>query len=398
IEYAAFGGCHNLAEMTIPFVGQDREDNQNSNATTFGWIFGGVIVGHTINTPSALYEVRQNTRTHLVPTKLTKVTVTDVDTIGDNAFINVSKLETVILPMGYGYAPHPVVTDAADQKPFVKIGSSAFENCTSLTVVTDGETLADGSYINQFPVSTTTIGSGAFRNCTSLPTIIITENVEEMGDYAFEKCDVLNNVLFKTRELEAINEGVFYDCCSLTTMTYLNEEGLEVGDENVITILDTVMRLGSVAFYNCSSATQIVVPDNVYSVGYKVFGRCINLNNLITPFVGDINTFPCDYTDKSLTYDGSNKVLGYLFGFTSEPQEGMHEIRQYYNATQYVDAYVPTELTEMTLTNTLVIHYGAYYNVDTITQITLPSNLKVIEGYAFYNDNVDHISTLTTVI
>ncbi|MDE7384948.1 MAG: leucine-rich repeat domain-containing protein, partial [Anaeroplasmataceae bacterium] len=398
IEYAAFGGCHNLAEMTIPFVGQDREDNQNSNATTFGWIFGGVIVGHTINTPSALYEVRQNTRTHLVPTKLTKVTITDVDAIVDNAFINVSKLETVILPKGYGYAPHPVVTDAADQKPFVRIGSSAFENCTSLTVVTDGETLADGSYINQFPVTTTTLGTGAFRNCSSLPTIIITENVEEMGDYAFEKCNVLNNVLFKTRELEAINEGVFYDCCSLTTMTYLNESGLEVGDENVITILDTVTSLGSVAFYNCSSATTIIVPENVDTVGYKVFGRCINLNSLTIPFVGDVNTNPCDYTDKALTYDGSNKVLGYLFGFTSEPQEGMHEIRQYYNATQYVDAYIPTNLTEMALTNTEVIHYGTFYNVDTITTITLPSNLKVIEGYAFYTDNVDHISSLTTVI
>ncbi|MDE6048001.1 MAG: leucine-rich repeat domain-containing protein, partial [Anaeroplasmataceae bacterium] len=58
IDYAAFGGCHNLVEMTIPFVGQDREDDQNSNATAFGWIFGGVVVGHSINTPSALYEVR----------------------------------------------------------------------------------------------------------------------------------------------------------------------------------------------------------------------------------------------------------------------------------------------------------------------------------------------------
>ena len=57
------------------------------------------------------------------------------------------------------------------QKAYKDIGDYAFDNCTSLTAVTIGN-------------SVTTIGNFAFAYCTSLTAVTIPVSVRTIGDYA----------------------------------------------------------------------------------------------------------------------------------------------------------------------------------------------------------------------
>ena len=61
------------------------------------------------------------------------------------------------------------------------IGSSAFNNCSSLTSVT-------------IPNSVTSIGSSAFSGCTSLASVTIPYSVESIGDNAFNGCSKLKKI------------------------------------------------------------------------------------------------------------------------------------------------------------------------------------------------------------
>ena len=64
------------------------------------------------------------------------------------------------------------------------IGSSAFENCSSLTSVT-------------IPDSVTSIGDDAFCACTSLTSVTIPDSVTSIGEAAFLLCYSLTSVYCK---------------------------------------------------------------------------------------------------------------------------------------------------------------------------------------------------------
>jgi hypothetical protein len=66
--------------------------------------------------------------------------------------------------------------------PVTSIGVGAFENCTSLTSVTIGN-------------SVTSIGIAAFALCTSLTSVIIGNGVTNIGGSAFSNCTELTSFL-----------------------------------------------------------------------------------------------------------------------------------------------------------------------------------------------------------
>ena len=86
------------------------------------------------------------------------------------------------------------------------IADSAFENCSSLTSVTIGN-------------SVKSIGGYAFYNCSSLTSVTIPDSVTSIGDSAFYYCTNLTSVTIGSG-VTSIGGWAFWDCSSLTSIKY----------------------------------------------------------------------------------------------------------------------------------------------------------------------------------
>lgn len=110
--YAAFMGCANLSEITLPFVGMDNTASYNQNQV-FGYIFG-------YNTTAGDDRVMQyNGYYYYIPKTLKSVTITSEKVIGKNAFINCDMLESITI-----------------QGDVESIGDYAFYSCSNLKSIT----------------------------------------------------------------------------------------------------------------------------------------------------------------------------------------------------------------------------------------------------------------------
>ena len=130
------------------------------------------------------------------------------------------------------------------------IGSSAFNNCTSLASIT-------------IPNSVTSIGQSAFNNCTSLTSVTIPNSVTSIGSSAFYYCTSLTSVEIPNSVTSILNSA-FSNCTSLAS----------------ITIPNSVTNIGSYAFYNCRSLTSVEIPNSVTSIGGSAFNNCTSLTSV----------------------------------------------------------------------------------------------------------------------
>lgn len=183
ISEGAFFGCSALNSMSVPFIGENRNES-----ASLGYFFGqtpyagGQKVNHRYITPDG-YE-RQ--KPFYIPAGLKKVTVTDsiiktyafdscamleelvfgdgVTEIQINAFIECDNLERIYMGSGFTQIPDECFSFLFNLKSIVigknvtKIGRSAFDNCESLESVT-------------IPYKVTVIEPYAFSGCKALKSI-----------------------------------------------------------------------------------------------------------------------------------------------------------------------------------------------------------------------------------
>ena len=117
---------------------------------------------------------------------------TFMESIGDNAFRGCSSLGGSI--DGSLIFPHGLKN----------IGASAFQGCSSLEAVKFSEGLID-------------IGTGAFQGCSSLKAVTFFEGLKDIGTSAFQGCSSLEAVTFP-KTIETIGENAFADCSENLTI------------------------------------------------------------------------------------------------------------------------------------------------------------------------------------
>lgn len=201
------------------------------------------------------------------------------DTIGRNAFRELSKLVTVSLPNSVKV-----------------IESSALYNCTKLKSIVLPEKLEsiEGDW------------EGAFANCSSL-TDVKFKACKNIGYSAFSNCHALNHITLPS-DLKTIEQSAFGDCNNLHSVDFppLLERIGTYAFQNCA--LDSISlpgltRIDEYAFSGCSNLKEVKVPSTLESVGDKAFEGCSKLNDVFTytilPVKINQNTF-CTYETATL--------------------------------------------------------------------------------------------------
>ena len=308
----------------------------------------------------------------------------------------------------------------ADESQLTTIGGSAFRNCNKLTSIT-------------IPNSVTAVEENAFYNCTGMNNITIpSSNKITIGENAFNGCSGLEIIYYTGSSsdqwndsitkgsgndslsadkiyyysdtepeaydqywryvngvpviwagpftYEAINGGSTYAVTSYTgsdtsitipITTYKRKKVTEVGSPNGspgtpsfncgsatdITILDDITKLNAYAFYGSTNLKSIVVSENVTEVGVNAFDGCNKLKAVY--YKG--TSFPAKW-------DTTSQDKACLYLETKPPR--INKYWRYVNDVPTVWDVFPEEFTYEDIDDTTVRVIG-YTGSE--TKITLPS-------------------------
>lgn len=165
-----------------------------------------------------------------------------VQEIGDMAFFNCKKLQTVTIPNALS-----------------SIGRHAFYGCGNLKSLT-------------LPDSISHIGRGVFSGCDKLESISLPNGIPVAGG-VFEGWPNLKHIEIPQSEHE-IMESAFSGCSNLTS----------------VTLHDGITNIKGNAFKNCVNLEEIILPEKLEDIGPGAFRGCSNLKKLVIPgdpqFVG----------------------------------------------------------------------------------------------------------------
>jgi hypothetical protein len=121
-----------------------------------------------------------------------------------------------------------------------EIGAVAFEYCTSLEEIV-------------IPNNVRVIKDWAFADCTGLMAVTLSNGMEEMGAGVFLGCKSLREIVIP-KNVRMFNDGAFNQC-----------RGLEIERD---------------AFRFCTSMEEIVIPNSVRAIKYRAFILCTGLTRV----------------------------------------------------------------------------------------------------------------------
>lgn len=207
------------------------------------------IIEETGNGHAAIKEYTGNESEVTVPDIVGECEITEV-----GGFINHTELTSVVIP------------DTVQE-----ISTKAFINCYSLASVHIGQNvdvIGDYAFDGVFeeialPEKLESIGKSAFRNIP-LKNINIPENVSDIGESAFQATKLETVTI--PGNVKTIKENTFKDCENLKEVTI--ESGVEKIEQ---------------AFGNCTSLNKIVIPASVIKIAFNTFSECPDLTIIAEP-------------------------------------------------------------------------------------------------------------------
>ena len=253
---------------------------------------------------------------------------------------------------------------------------SMFQNCSELTTVTLGSTVA-------------TIKSAAFNNCVKLEKVInnstaitIIDGGSKIEQGSFYGCVKLQSFAneAKTKEIEAgtAKPGIYIGIVKSTSKysTYADINGNAFGGCSLLEVVDLSgsaqeLSIGAKAFANCVGLQEVSFPAKIKQIGNEAFRNCTALTEVEIPSMtstfGKLVFADCANL-KTLVYNGAKTLPEGAFANCGN-------------------------LSSVTLGDTVTsIGKEAFVNCGEITSIVLPEKLTSIGASSFAN-----CAKLTTV-
>ena len=227
------------------------------------------------------------------------------------------------------------------------IRAGAFAYCNSLTgklsLPTTLRNLGDG-FNDEYWFG------GVFRGCGFTGELIIPNNVEVIGAYAFYECRGFSGELRLPEKLIDLQESAFGDCLNLTgsleipqgITTIYESTFAGCGFNGTLTLHDGITAIGNRAFENCAFKGELILPKDLVVVADQVF-------------------YGCDFSGVLKLPEGLARIGDRAFA-NNWRLMGVLEIPE----------------------NVLSIGAGAFANCRSIEGLVFPANLEVIRYEASY--------------
>ena len=269
-----------------------------------------------------------------------------ITSIGNYAFYDCVQLPSITIPASV-----------------TSIGRSAFSGCKSLTFV-------------NIPNSITSIGAWAFYNCSSLPSITFPTSITSIGDSAFSNCTALASVYIS--DLAAWCNIDFYDYYSnplfYAKNLYLNETLV-----TELTIPESVTAIKNCAFSRCTSLISVYIPDSVMSIGDFAFYNCTSLSSIsIGNSITTIGRCAFEYCNSL-----SSVFISSLAAWCNIDFSESYSNPLYYSNNLYLNRMLITELDVPT--SVKEIKNYAFYNCNSLISVNIPDTVISIGDYAFFD-------------
>lgn len=196
---------------------------------------------------------------------------------------------------------------------------------------------------------------------TSIHTVIISNNVTSIGNWAFSGCSSLTSITIPD-SVTSIGNYAFYFCSTLTS----------------ITIGNCVASIGESAFGYCSGLTSVIISDSVTSIGKDVFQHCSNLTKISigggVMSIGSSAFFWCENLEEVYITD-LEAWCKILFDGGSAANPLSYANKFYLNGELVTDLVIPDGV--------MSIGDSAFYGCRSLTRIAIPSSLTRIGNFAF---------------
>ena len=237
------------------------------------------------------------------------------------------------------------------------IGGSIFRGNTTATEII-------------IPNSITNIKSYAFYKCEKIEKIVIPNSVTTIDSSAFGYCKAAKQLVLPGSITEELGYSVFSNCTSLTEVIIPNSiskislstfEGC-TSLKNVI-ISNSVTNIHNYAFDECTALEKIVIPDSVERLGHQAFRGCTALKDIVIPdSVGDfgVNCF------ENCTSLEEIALPNLAFEISAEMFKGC------------------TALKKVTIPYSVIqIRTNAFLNCTSLEEITIPNSVKRVNDGVF---------------
>ena len=152
-----------------------------------------------------------------------------------------------------------------------EIGEYAFYNCTNLININIDKITSFGSY--------------SFYNCTNAKIEQLSSHTYMVGKYAF-----FNNKHIKHININSVDDSSFEGCINLETVTIsngANKIGIQAFKDCInlktVTLSNDVKSIGGQAFKNCTNLNSINIPEKLEYLGDYAFDNCTSLESVELP-------------------------------------------------------------------------------------------------------------------